>query len=76
MSPRTEALCPRPEEKWSCDDFDESLRRVREGGGEIVKKMAGAGHAVIQDPVGVYMALQARRRFLMRAAAIGGEPTS
>lgn len=43
------------------DDFDESLRRVREGGGAIVKEVAGAGHAVIQDPVGVYVALQARK---------------
>jgi predicted enzyme related to lactoylglutathione lyase len=42
------------------DDFDESLRRVREGGGEVVKEVAGAGYAVIRDPVGVYIALQAR----------------
>ena len=43
------------------DDFDESLRRVREGGGEIVKEVTGVGHAVIQDPVGVYVALQAKK---------------
>jgi predicted enzyme related to lactoylglutathione lyase len=43
------------------DDFDESLRRVREGGGEIVKEVTGAGHAVIRDPVGVYVALQAKK---------------
>jgi uncharacterized protein len=43
------------------DDFDESLRRVREGGGGIVKEVPGAGHAIIQDPVGVYIALQARK---------------
>ncbi len=41
------------------DDFAESLRRVREGGGEIVKEVTGAGRAVIRDPVGVYVALQA-----------------
>ena len=43
------------------DDFDESLRQVREGGGEIVKEVTGAGHAVIRDPVGVYVALQAKK---------------
>jgi predicted enzyme related to lactoylglutathione lyase len=42
------------------DDFDESLRQVREGGGEVVKEVIGAGHAVIRDPVGVYIALQAK----------------
>ena len=41
------------------DDLDESLRRVREGGGEVVKAETGAGHAVIRDPVGVYLALEA-----------------
>ncbi|NGP75474.1 hypothetical protein G3570_02435 [Balneolaceae bacterium YR4-1] len=40
------------------DDFAESLRQVREGGGEIVGELAGAGHTVIRDPVGVYIALQ------------------
>lgn len=39
-------------------DFDESLRKVREGGGEIVKEVTGAKHAVIRDPVGVYVALK------------------
>ena len=43
------------------DDFDESLRKVREGGGEIVREVKGAGHAVIRDPVGVYLALQAKK---------------
>jgi predicted enzyme related to lactoylglutathione lyase len=43
------------------DDFDESLQQVREGGGEIVREATGGGHAVIRDPVGVYMALQASR---------------
>ena len=43
------------------DDFEESLRRVREGGGEIVKGSTDAGHAVIRDPVGVYIALQAKK---------------
>ena len=40
-------------------DFEESLRRVRDGGGEIIKGSADAGHAVIRDPVGVCIALQA-----------------
>lgn len=43
------------------DDFAESLRRVREGGGEIIKGSTDAGHAVIRDPVGVYIALQAKK---------------
>ncbi|PCI06933.1 hypothetical protein COB72_11150 [bacterium] len=41
------------------DDFAESLRQVREGGGEVVGEAAGARYAVIRDPVGVYIALQA-----------------
>ena len=41
------------------DDFAESLRLVREGGGDIVREAAEAEHAVIRDPVGVYLALQA-----------------
>ena len=43
------------------DDFAESLLQVREGGGEIVREVPGAGHAVIRDPVGVYVALQAKK---------------
>ncbi|MBT8207907.1 MAG: VOC family protein [Acidimicrobiia bacterium] len=43
------------------DDFTESLRRVREGGGEVVGEVTGARHAVIRDPVGVYVALQANK---------------
>jgi len=43
------------------DDFAESLRLVRDGGGEIIKGSTDAGHAVIRDPVGVYIALQANR---------------
>lgn len=41
------------------DDFDESLRRVREGGGQVVLHEE-AGYAVIRDPVGIHIALQAR----------------
>ena len=41
------------------DDLEESLRRVREGGGEIIKGSTEAGHAVIRDPIGVCIALQA-----------------
>jgi predicted enzyme related to lactoylglutathione lyase len=40
-------------------DFAESLRRVREDGGEVVWESAEAGHAVIRDPVGVHIGLQA-----------------
>ncbi len=43
------------------DDLEESLRLVREGGGEIIKGSADAGHAVIRDPVGVCIALQANK---------------
>jgi len=39
-------------------DLEESLRLVREGGGEIVKGSTDAGRAVIRDPVGVCIALQ------------------
>jgi predicted enzyme related to lactoylglutathione lyase len=42
-------------------DLAESLRRVREGGGKIVKETRGGdgeyAHAVVQDPVGVCIAL-------------------
>jgi uncharacterized protein len=41
------------------DDITESLRRVREGGGEVIKDNAEANYAVIRDPVGVCIALQA-----------------
>ncbi len=43
------------------DDFAESLRRVRDGGGEIIKGSTDSGHAVIRDPVGVYIALQTNK---------------
>ena len=42
-------------------DLAESLRRVREGGGTIIKATHGTdgeyAHAVVQDPVGAYLAL-------------------
>ena len=41
------------------DDLVESLRRVSEGGGEVMKEYAEAKYAVVRDPVGVYLALQA-----------------
>ena len=41
------------------DDFAESLRRVNEGGGEVIKEFVEAKYAVVRDPVGVYLALQA-----------------
>ena len=41
-------------------DLKESLRRVRDGGGEILKESPDVQYAIIRDPVGVYFALQAR----------------
>ncbi len=41
------------------NDLAESLRRVGDGGGEVIKEFAEAGYAVVRDPVGVYLALQA-----------------
>ena len=42
-------------------DIAESVRRVREGGGKIIKETAGAdggfAYVVVQDPVGVSLAL-------------------
>lgn len=41
-------------------DLAESLRRVRKGGGEVVRSAGGTGEsalAVIRDPVGAYLAL-------------------
>ena len=40
------------------DDLLESLRRVGEGGGEVVREFAEQRYAVVRDPVGVYLALQ------------------
>ena len=40
-------------------DLEESLRRVCDGGGEILKGSTDAGHAVVRDPIGVCLALQA-----------------
>ncbi|MCR9293386.1 MAG: hypothetical protein NXI32_11750 [bacterium] len=40
------------------DDFAESLRRVDEGGGEVIQTFAEDGYAIIRDPLGVYLALQ------------------
>jgi len=42
------------------DDFTESLRHVREGGGKVVREDVGARSAVICDPVGVHVALHAQ----------------
>lgn len=39
-------------------NLEESLRLVAEGGGQIILRSAGTGHAVIRDPVGVPLALQ------------------
>ena len=40
-------------------DITETLRRVRGGGGEVIKEDPEANYAVIRDPVGVCIALQA-----------------
>lgn len=40
-------------------DLAESLRRVSECGGKVIKEYGHAKYAVIRDPVGVYFALQA-----------------
>ena len=40
------------------DELAESLRRVRESGGKVIKEYTEAQYAVIRDPVGVYFALQ------------------
>lgn len=40
------------------DDLVESLRRVSEGGGEVIKESAEEKYAVVRDPVGVYLALR------------------
>lgn len=40
------------------DDLAESLRRVSEGGGEVIREFADEKYAVVRDPVGVYLALQ------------------
>lgn len=40
-------------------DLAESLRRVREGGGAVIKESTEAGYAIVRDPVGVYFALLA-----------------
>lgn len=40
------------------DDLTESLRRVDEGGGVVVKEDAKTEDAVVRDPIGVYLALR------------------
>lgn len=40
-------------------DLAESLRRVREAGGEVIQESGETKQAVVRDPVGVYFALQA-----------------
>jgi len=40
------------------DDLVESLRRVSEGGGEVIKEYVEEKYAVVRDPVGVYLALR------------------
>ena len=41
------------------DDLAESLRLVREGGGEVIREVTKSKYAVVRDPIGVYLALQA-----------------
>ena len=40
------------------DDLVESLRRVKEEGGEVIKEIAEAKRAIVRDPVGVFLALE------------------
>ncbi|HBE66761.1 MAG TPA: hypothetical protein DDW52_01300 [Planctomycetaceae bacterium] len=40
------------------NDLAESLRRVGDGGGEVMKKFDGEGYAIVRDPVGVFLALR------------------
>ena len=42
-------------------DLRESLRRVTEGGGEVVSEFDETDSAIIRDPVGIYFALQSGR---------------
>ncbi len=41
------------------DDLVESIRRVREGGGEVIKECPEAEYVIVRDPIGVHLALQA-----------------
>jgi predicted enzyme related to lactoylglutathione lyase len=41
------------------DGLVESLRRVSESGGKVIKKYTEPKYAVVRDPIGVYLALQA-----------------
>jgi predicted enzyme related to lactoylglutathione lyase len=62
-------ICPYPSEYsdfpsvWlihlPVDDLVESLRRVSECGGEVIRESANAKYAVVRDPVGVFLALEA-----------------
>ncbi|XZE53069.1 VOC family protein [Planctomycetaceae bacterium SH139] len=38
-------------------DFEESVRRVKQGGGAVVKQFAEPKYAIVRDPVGVHLAL-------------------
>ncbi len=40
------------------DDLAESLRCLKDGGGEIIEEFKEPGGAVVRDPVGVYLALR------------------
>ena len=40
------------------DDLSESLRRVTDGGGQVVEECGQREYAVVRDPVGVYFALR------------------
>ena len=41
------------------NDLDESLQKVSDHGGKIIQRLDSENTAVIRDPVGVYLALQA-----------------
>ena len=62
-------ICQKRDEHWGIpsawlihlpvDDLVESLRRVTEGGGEVICEYTETKFAVIRDPVGVHLVLQA-----------------
>lgn len=41
------------------DDFADSLRKVSECGGQVIKEYTEQQYAIVRDPIGVYLALQA-----------------
>ena len=42
----------------SVDDLEESLCRVGQCGGKVIKEVPESNYAVVRDPAGVYLALR------------------